>query len=67
MRHGRLGVMVGWALTLWLLSAPVHAQQTSAAHPELDAQAMAVLKRMAAFLTQAPRFRVMVDPGFEVV
>jgi hypothetical protein len=67
MRHVRLGVMVGWALTLLLLSVPVQAQQTSAAHPEIEEQAMAVLKRMAAFLTQAQRFSVTVDTGFDVV
>jgi hypothetical protein len=42
-----------WALTLLLLSAPVQAQQTSAAHAEIEEQAMAVLKRMAEFLSQA--------------
>jgi len=64
MRHVRLGVVVAWALTLLLLSAPVQAQQTSAANPEIEEQAMAVLKRMAEFLTQAPRCSVTVDPGF---
>jgi hypothetical protein len=59
--------VVAWALTLWLLSAPGHAQQTSAANPEMEAQAMAVLKRMAELLTQAQRFNVMVDTGFDVV
>jgi hypothetical protein len=67
MRHVRLGVVVAWALTLLLLSVPVQAQQTSAAHPEIEEQAMAVLKRMAAFLTQAQRFSVTVDTGFDVV
>ena len=67
MPHGRLGVGVAWALTLMLLSAPGQAQQTSTAHPEMEAQAMAVLKRMTAFLTQAQRFSVTVDTGFDVV
>src|SRR5262245_16258663 len=67
MRHVRLGVVAGWALTLLLLSVPVHAQQTSAANPEIDEQALAVLKRMAEFLTQAQRFSVTVDTGFDVV
>src|SRR5215831_376892 len=67
MRHGRSGVVVAWALTLLLLSAPVRAQQPNAANPELDEQAMAVLQRMAAFLTQAQRFSVTVDTGFDVV
>jgi hypothetical protein len=67
MRHLRLGVVVAWTLTLLLLSVPVHAQQTSAANPEIEEQAMAVLKRMAEFLTQAQRFSVTVDTGFDVV
>ena len=67
MRQVRFGGVGAWALTLWLLSAPGQAQQPSAAHPELDEQAMAVLQRMAAFLTQAQRFSVMVDTGFDVV
>src|SRR5262247_2730787 len=67
MRHVSLGVVVACALTLLLLSVPVHAQQTSAANPEMDEQAMAVLKRMAEFLTQAQRFSVTVDTGFDVV
>jgi hypothetical protein len=50
-----------------LLSVPVHAQQTSAANPELAEQAMAVLKRMAELLAQAPRFSVTVDTEFDVV
>ena len=37
------------------------------ANPEIDEQAMAVLKRMTAFLAQAPRFSVTVDTGFDVV
>jgi hypothetical protein len=67
MRHGGLGVVVAWVLTLLWLSAPVQAQQTSAANPEVEEQAMAVLKRMAEFLMQAQRFSVTVDTGFDVV
>jgi hypothetical protein len=67
MRHGRFGVVVAWTLTLLLLSAPGRAQQTSAAHPAIEEQAMAVLKRMTEFLTQAQRFSVTVDTGFDVV
>lgn len=67
MQHGRLGVVVAWALTLLLLSAPGHAQQTSAVNPEIDEKAMAVLKRMTEFLTQAQRFSVTADTGFDVV
>ena len=67
MRHGRLGVVVAWILVLWLLSPSVQAQQTSAANPAIEEQAMATLKRMTAFLTKAQRFSVTVDTGFDVV
>ena len=67
MRHVRFGGVVAWALTLWLLSTPGHAQQPSAANPEMDEQAMAVLQRMSEFLAQAQRFSVTVDTGFDVV
>src|SRR4029450_8351727 len=52
---------------LLLLRAPVRAQQTSAANPEIEKQAMAVLKRMTEFLTQAQRFSFPVDTGFDGV
>ena len=58
MRQGRFGGVGAWAVTLWLLSAPGQAQPPRAAQPALDEQAMAVLQRMAAFLTQAQRFSV---------
>jgi len=77
MRHIRLGIVVASALTLVLLTAPVRAQQTSAAKPEaakpeaakpeIEEKAMAVVKRMAEFLTKAQRFSVAVDIGFDVV
>ena len=67
MRQVRLGVVLAWALTLLLLSAPVHAQETRAAKPELEEKAMAVLKRMAEFLSQAQRFSVTLDIGFDAV
>jgi hypothetical protein len=67
MTYGRFGGVVAWALTLVWLSAPGQAQQPSTAQPERDEQAMAVLQRMTAFLTQAPRFSVTVDTGFDVV
>ena len=67
MRQVWLGVMLAWALTLLLMSAPVHAQETSVANPELEEQAMAVLQRMAAFLSQAQRFSVTIDIGFDAV
>ena len=47
MRQVWLGVVLAWALTLLLMSAPVRAQETSAANPQLEEQAMAVLQRMA--------------------
>src|SRR5215831_20195937 len=67
MRRVRIDVMVAWALTMLVLSAPVRAQQTSAANPDIEKQAMAVVKRMTEFLTQAQRFSVTVDTGFDVV
>jgi len=67
MKYGWLGVVMAWTLTLVLLSAPVRAQQTSAANPEIEEQAMAVVQRMAKFLTQAQRFSVTIDTGFDVV
>jgi len=67
MQYVRLGVVVAWALTLVWLSAPGQAQQPSAANPEIDEKAMAVLKRMTEFLAQAQRFSVTVDTGFDVV
>lgn len=67
MEQVRLGVVLAWALTLLLVSAPVHAQETSVANPQLEEQAMAVLQRMAAFLSQAQRFSVTIDIGFDAV
>ena len=67
MRQGRFGVVLAWALTLLLLSVPGRAQETRTAKPELDEKANAVLKRMAEFLSQAQRFSVTVDIGFDAV
>ena len=67
MRQGRLGVVLAWALTLLLLSVPGRAQETRAAKPELEEKAIAVLKRTAAFLSQAQRFSVTIDAGFDAV
>ena len=67
MRQGRLGVVLAWALTLLLLSVPGRAQETRAAKPELEEKAMAVLKRTTALLSQAPRFSVTLDIGFDAV
>ena len=51
-----------------LLVIPSHSQQTSATDQnKSEQQAMAVLKRMADFLSQAQRFGVTMDIGFDVV
>jgi hypothetical protein len=67
MRQGRLGVVLAWALALLLLSVPGRAQETRAAKPELEEKAIAVLKRTAAFLSQAQRFSVTIDARFDAV
>ena len=67
MRQGRVGVVLVWALTLVLVSAPGRAQETRAAHPELDERAMAVLQRTTAVLSQAQGFSVTLDIGFDAV
>jgi hypothetical protein len=67
MRQGRLGVVLAWALTLLLLSVPGRAQETRAAKPALEEKAIAVLKRMAVFLSQAQRFSVTIEGGFDAV
>jgi hypothetical protein len=59
--------VLAWALTLLVVSAPVRAQETRAANPEIDERAMATLQRMAALLSQAQRFSVTVDIGFDAV
>jgi hypothetical protein len=58
---------LAWVFTLLLMSVPVRAQETSAANPQLEEQAMAVLKRMAELLSQAQRFSVTIDVGFDAV
>jgi hypothetical protein len=67
MRRVQLGVVLAWALTLLLLNTPGRAQETRAAKPELEEKAIAVLKRMATFLSQAQRFSVTIDAGFDAV
>jgi hypothetical protein len=52
---------------LWLAGSLAGAQGPDPAAPELDAQAMAILKRMADYLSQAQRFSVTADMGFDVV
>jgi hypothetical protein len=64
----RLGVVLAWALALLLIAAPISAQQTSPTDQnKSEEQAMAVVKRMADFLSQAQRFSVTVDAGFDAV
>ena len=67
MRHIRLGGVLTWVLTLVLLNTPGQTQETRAANAELDERAMAMLQRMAEFLSQAQRFSVTIDSGFDAV
>ena len=67
MRQVRLGAVFAWALTLVLVNAPVHAQESKAAAPASQEKAMAILKRMAEFLSQAQHFSVTLDIGFDAV
>jgi hypothetical protein len=54
---------------LVLVNAPVHAQETKAvaSNPDIEEKAMTVLKRSAEFLSQAQRFSVTLDMGFDAV
>jgi hypothetical protein len=54
-------------LVLLLVGTLAGAQTPSTAASERDEQAMSILKHMANFLSQAQRFSVMVDTGFDVV
>jgi hypothetical protein len=54
-------------LVLSLVGTLAGAQTPSTAASERDARAMAILKRMADFLSQTQRFSVTVDTGFDVV
>jgi hypothetical protein len=56
-------VMLGLLLT----TAPVLAQEPAAANTEEQQQALTLLKRMAEFLAQAPRFSVTLRTGYDVV
>jgi hypothetical protein len=63
-----LGVVFGWAVVLLLMVAPISAQQTDPTDQnKSEQQAMAVLERMAEFLSQAQRFSVTMDIGFDAV
>ena len=54
-------------LVLSLMGTLAGAQTPSIGASERDARAMAILKRMADFLSQTQRFSVTVDTGFDVV
>jgi hypothetical protein len=62
---GRYGPTV--LLIVFLVGVFAGTPTPSTAAAERDAQAMAMLKRMADFLSQAQRLNVMVDIGFDVV
>jgi hypothetical protein len=67
MRYVKAALACAWTLAL-LAGAPGSAQQTGpTAAPDSAAQAMAVLQRMAELLSQAPRFSVTLDIGFDAV
>jgi hypothetical protein len=64
----RTGLILGWAVALLLMVSPLGAQQTGPTdQSKSEEQAMAVVKRMADFLSQAQRFSVTVDIGFDAV
>jgi len=68
MRRVGLGIACASALALLLGGAPVWAQQGSPTDAKKsEEQAMAVVKRMAEFISRAQRFSVTVDIGFDVV
>jgi hypothetical protein len=54
-------------LVVFLADVPAGTQTPRMPAPKRDEQAMALLKRMADFLSQAQRFSVIVDIGFDVV
>jgi hypothetical protein len=63
-----LTVVIGWVIALMLVGSPVSAQQAGPSDVQKsEEQAMAVLKRTAAFLSQTQRFSVTVDMGFDAV
>ena len=68
MRQVQLGVVYAWALTLLLAGAPGSAQQPGPTAAQDSAErAMAVLKRTTVVLSQAQRFSVTLDIGFDAV
>jgi hypothetical protein len=68
MTRARLGIAYASALVLLLAGAPAWPQPgTPTDAKKSEEQAMAVVKRMAEFLSRLPRFSVTVDIGFDVV
>ena len=68
MMQVRLVALLTWALVMSLMAVPISAQQTGPTDPnKSEQQAMAVVKRMADFLSQAQRFSVTADIGFDAV
>jgi len=68
MRKTLVGSALMLALTMLLVVTPASAQQAGSSDQEKSAEkAMAVLKRMADFLSQTRRFSVTVDMGFDAV
>jgi hypothetical protein len=68
MMNLRLGIAFAWALAMVLSVAPVSAQQPAPADQKKnEEQAMAVLKRMADFLSQQKSFSVTIDTNFDTV
>jgi hypothetical protein len=57
----------GMVCLLLLHGVPVAAQESKTAQPATEGQATPVLKRMADFLSKAPRFSTTVEIGFDVV
>lgn len=68
MRCAKGAITYSWILMLLLTGAPGSARQTgSSAAQDSAAQARAVLQRMTDFLSQATRFGVTLDIGFDAV
>jgi hypothetical protein len=68
MLKGASAAVLAWALALLLIVVPVSAEQASPTDQNKSEQhAMAVLNRMADFLSEAGRFSVTMDIGFDVV
>lgn len=58
--------MLAMAVTLLLFGVPISAQEGGAANPEIEEQAMVILKKTADLLSQAKHFSFTADVGFDV-